>query len=88
MSKPVTLIIIGAGGRGTGYSNLVKGLNGRAKIVGVAEPRDFYRNRIANDHKVEQDKIFTTWEDVVKVPKFADAVVICTQDNMHVAPAV
>ena len=88
MAEPVKLIIIGAGGRGTGYSELVKNINSRAKVVGVAEPREFFRERIAKDHQIPRENVFNSWEDVVKVPKFADAVIICTQDHMHVEPAV
>lgn len=88
MASPVKLIIIGAGCRGTGYAEFVKEFPERAKIVGVAEPRDFYRERIVKEHDVPAENTFTTWEDVAKVPKFADAVLICTQDNMHEEPAI
>lgn len=88
MAEPVKLIVIGAGGRGTGYSNLVKNMNGEAQIVGVAEPRDFYRERIVREHNVAPEHVFHSWDEVTKVPKFADGVLICTQDNMHEEPAI
>ena len=87
-SAPVKIIVIGAGGRGTCYANFVKDCPERAQIVGVAEPREFYRENIVKGHNVPAENVFTTWEDLVKVPKFADAVLICTQDAMHEAPAV
>ncbi len=37
---PVTLLIIGAGGRGFDYANHVRQDPQRAKVVGVAEPRE------------------------------------------------
>ena len=41
--KPVELIIAGAGDRGFVYASYAKVHPKRAKIVGVAEPREFYR---------------------------------------------
>jgi predicted dehydrogenase len=37
---------------------------------------------------IAADKVFHSWEEVAAVPKFADAVLITTQDTMHVEPAV
>lgn len=88
MSKIAELIVIGAGGRGTGYSNIIKHYEGRAKVVAVAEPRDFFRNRVGDLFELPEDKRFLSWEDVAKLPRFADAVLICTQDHMHEAPAI
>ena len=49
MDKKVPeIIIIGCGGRGTGYAAYVKNFPEQAKIVAVAEPRDFYRNQVAD----------------------------------------
>lgn len=88
MSEPLKLIVIGCGSRGTGYSKFVEEYPERAKIVAVAEPREFYRNRIADKHNIPEEYRFRTWEDVAKLPKFADAVMICTPDALHEAPAV
>lgn len=86
--KPVTVVIIGAGGRGNGYSSLIENLGGRAKVVGVAEPRDYYRERLAKIHGIPKERQFKCWSEVAKVPRFADAVFVCTQDHMHEAPAI
>lgn len=88
MSNPVSLIIIGAGGRGTGYANLIKALGDRATVTAVAEPRDFQRNRIGDMFNIPEERRFRCWSEVAKLPKFADAVCICTQDAMHEEPAI
>lgn len=36
---------------------------------------------------LDDDKVFNDWEDVAKLPRFADAVVISTLDKLH-APMV
>ena len=86
--KPVELIIAGAGDRGSVYASYAKEHPKRAKIVGVAEPRDFYRERMADEHDIPEDNVFTDWKDMAKEKKFADAVIIATQDVMHRDPAL
>ncbi|TET10743.1 MAG: Gfo/Idh/MocA family oxidoreductase [Candidatus Thorarchaeota archaeon] len=86
--KPVELIIAGAGDRGTVYASYAKAHPKRAKVVGVAEPRDFYRERMVEDHNIPEKNVFTDWKDLAKKDKFADAVIIATQDHMHKGPAL
>ncbi len=88
MSKPVSVIIIGAGGRGQGYANLIKELGDRATVTAVAEPREFQRNAIGEKFNIPEEKRFHCWSEVAKLPKFADAVFICTMDGLHEAPAL
>jgi len=85
---PVTLAIIGAGSRGAGYATFATAFPGRAKVVAVAEPREDVRRAIARAHGIPADRQFASWEEAAALPKFADAVVIATQDRMHTAPAL
>jgi len=85
--KTVTILLIGAGGRCSIYSHLIKRLGSRAKVVGVAEPRQFFRDRIVAEHEIPAANVFATWQDAARHPKMADAVIIGTQDRMHVEPA-
>jgi len=87
-SKPITLLIAGAGGRGTGFGRFAIENPERAQVVGVAEPRDFYRNRVAETHRIRSENVFHDWKDAAKRERFADAVLICTQDAMHAEPAI
>ena len=88
MSKPVTLAVIGAGARGYGYARFAKNYPDRLKIVAVADPNDFCRNRLASEYDIPAEKCFHTWQEFCAQPKMCDAVAICTQDSMHEAPAV
>ncbi len=85
--KPVKILIVGAGDRGTEYAQLAK-KNGGTTVVGVADPRDFYRNQIAEMHDVPADNLFTDWRQMIERDKFADAVVISTLDRDHIEPAL
>lgn len=86
--KKVSLIIVGGGGRGTIYSRLLKEISERAEVVAVAEPREFFRERIAEMHGVPAENAVADWRELAARPKFADAVVVATQDRMHLEPAL
>lgn len=83
VKKPVSILILGAGGRGFAYANLAKQLPKLAKITAVAEPRDFHREKMAREHGIAPEMTFHTWQEACKKPRMADAVAICTQDAMH-----
>ena len=78
----------GAGSRGAGYAGYALARPEEAKIVGVAEPREFHRKKMATEHAIPEDAVFTDWQVMVARPKFADAVIIATQDRMHTEPAI
>ncbi|MCK5851836.1 Gfo/Idh/MocA family oxidoreductase [bacterium] len=86
--KNVEIIIIGAGDRGSCYSSYVLACPESAKIVGVAEPREEWRNRLVQAHKIPVTNIAKDWRELISRPKFADAVIIATQDSKHVEPAI
>lgn len=86
--KPVQFIVAGAGSRGTGYAAYATENPNLAELVGVAEPREIPRMRLATEHDVPPDNIFLDWQEAAAREKFADAVVITTQDAMHTEPAI
>jgi predicted dehydrogenase len=84
---PASLLVIGAGQRGTGYARWVLAHPGRARVVGVAEPRAARRSALASEHHIAAENVVESWAELAARPKFADAVLICTQDRMHAEPA-
>ena len=86
--NPVRYIIIGAGSRGTGYASYASTHPNLAEVVGVAEPRDQARMRLVADHDIPPDNVYSDWQQAAAREKFADAVVITTQDAMHAEPAI
>lgn len=86
--KKVKLIIAGAGSRGTGYAEFAQAYPDRLEIAGVAEPREFYRNEMVNKFKIPAENVYAGWQEMAKRKKFADGVIIATQDNMHTEPAL
>ena len=88
MSLPVTLAVLGAGARGTGYAKYAEKYPDLLKIVAVADPIDLRRNSMGDAYDIPEDKRFISWEDFVKEPKMCDGVIISTQDALHEAPAI
>jgi predicted dehydrogenase len=86
--KPVTVLIAGGGGRGSTYAAFAQAHPDRMQVVGVAEPRDFYRQRLAHTYAIPSENVFRDWREAAGRPRLADAVIVATQDAMHVEPAV
>ncbi|MBQ7039848.1 MAG: Gfo/Idh/MocA family oxidoreductase [Clostridia bacterium] len=84
--KTLKVILIGAGGRGRAYTDLMQ--DERFKVVAVAEPVDARRNYIKELHNIPEEMCFTTWEPLLDLEKFADIAIISTMDRMHFAPAM
>lgn len=86
--KILKVIVIGAGNRGMGYTDIMASSPEKFKVVGVAEPIEDRREYIKKKHGVEEKYCFDTWEKILSVPKFADVAIISTMDRMHLEPAV
>ena len=84
---PVSMVVIGAGQRGTGYARWAKRHPDRAVVVGVAEPREVRRARLAAEHGIAARNVAADWRQLAGRGRLADAVLICTQDRMHAGPA-
>jgi len=87
-ARAVTAITLGAGNRGNVYGNFASRFPDQLRIVGVAEPIALRRQRYTTQHAIPADAVFTTWEHVFDRPKFADAIVITTPDDLHYAPCM
>jgi predicted dehydrogenase len=83
----VDVLVIGAGQRGSGYARWVLEHPDRARVVGVAEPRPAWRERLASAHGIATENAVAGWAELAARGKIADAVLICTQDRMHTEPA-
>jgi predicted dehydrogenase len=86
--KQVTAIIAGAGGRGMTYSEFSQEHPDRFKIVGVAEPKEWNRQFMAKTYDLPAENVYADWRDLASRPRFADMVIIATQDAMHLEPTI
>ena len=86
--KPISAITLGAGNRGNVYGNYGIQFPMELDIVGVAEPIPIRNERYAKKHTIPEANRFTTWEHVFEKPKFADAIIITTPDDLHYGPCM
>ena len=84
---PVSVVVIGAGDRGTGYARWALRHPDRASVVAVAEPREVRRAQFAAEHGIAARNVAVDWRQLAGRGRLADAVLICTQDRMHAGPA-
>jgi predicted dehydrogenase len=87
-NKPVTCIILGAGSRGNTYAAWSKEFPEQMRVVGVAEPIPSRQERFARMYDIPAAHRFPSWDDALAVPKFADAILITTPDQLHHGPAM
>jgi len=85
--SPVSMIVVGAGQRGAGYTRWAGRNPGRASVVAVAEPDPVRRARLAAEHGIAAGNAVADWRPLAERGRLADAVLICTQDRMHAEPA-
>ncbi|MEG0952181.1 MAG: Gfo/Idh/MocA family oxidoreductase, partial [Niameybacter sp.] len=87
--RQVTAIIVGGGLRGGfAYAPYAVSHPHEFKIVGVAEPIKERREFLKEKYQIDEAHCFESWEQILELPKFADAAMICTQDQMHFEPAM
>ncbi|MFI7706797.1 Gfo/Idh/MocA family protein [Nonomuraea sp. NPDC049480] len=86
--EPVRVVLVGTGIRGEIYGHWIDEHPDRAEVVAVAEPHPARQRIAAERHRLPTSAIFQDWRELVGRPRFADAVVITTQDAQHVEPAV
>lgn len=88
ITNPVTAITIGAGARGNTYGDYAIKHPNELKIVGVAEPIKIRNERFSKKHNIKINNSFQSWEYIFEQPKFADAIIITTPDDLHYAPCI
>ncbi|MBQ4339139.1 MAG: Gfo/Idh/MocA family oxidoreductase [Clostridia bacterium] len=86
--KPLKTVIVGGGHRSIVYSQLASVKPDKLEIVGVADPDEVRRNAIARMFDIPAEHCFKTAQELAKAPKFADAVINGTMDDIHVETTV
>ena len=86
--KPVSVVAIGAGNRTNKYLEYVKQHPDEVKLVGVVELNDIRRKHVAERFGLDESQCFADYRDFFLHPVDADAVMICTPENMHFEPTM
>ncbi|XP_062601789.1 putative oxidoreductase YteT [Saccostrea cucullata] len=83
-----TAIVIGAGMRGIGYAYFQNCKPKEFKVIAAADPKEYQRREVQNLCDIPDDMVFQDWREIAGRDKFADCVIICTQDQQHKDPAI
>lgn len=88
MSSPLKTIIVGGGHRSLIYASLAEIKPEKMQIVGIVDPDPIRRENISKQFNIPQEHCFEYVEDLIKVPRFADAAINGTMDNIHVKTTI
>ena len=86
--KKMTAILIGAGGRGTTYTDIMARVPEKFQVIAVAEPIRSRRDHIRELHNIPDEYCFEDYKPLLALGKIADLAIICTMDRDHFAPAM
>ncbi|WP_308635199.1 Gfo/Idh/MocA family protein [Paenibacillus silvisoli] len=87
--RTIKAALIGAGQRGAGaYAPYALAHPEEIEFVAVAESDPERRELFRQEHRIPLECCYANWEELLAGPKLADALLICTQDNMHYEPAL
>jgi predicted dehydrogenase len=89
MKPPIKAIMIGAGQRGyEAYGPYASDHPDQLQFTAVAEPDAERRVRFASRHNIPVERQYESWEPLLIEPQLGEAALICTQDWLHVEPAL
>ncbi|NRF71851.1 Gfo/Idh/MocA family oxidoreductase [Aquincola sp. S2] len=88
LERPVRVLMIGAGHRGSIYAGFALHSPGEMQVVAVADPNPLRRNRLGDATGVPAACRFDDWREALAAPRVADAVIIATPDREHAAPCL
>ncbi|MDX6264742.1 MAG: hypothetical protein QOH84_6430 [Kribbellaceae bacterium] len=83
----VTLALVGGGLRGQLYARSAVG-SGAGRVTAIAEPDPDRRAALGAEFAVPADRLYADWSELADAGRLADAAIIATQDQLHMAPAV
>lgn len=86
--EKVSIVLIGAGQRGVIYSSYALLHPNELEVIAVAEIDIERRENFRKTHGLTNDMCFSSWEELLAVPKLADAAIICTPDKTHLLPSL
>ena len=81
---PIKVIIVGMGGRASIYSAVALTNPELLQVVGVVDVNPERTRQAQLMFDLPEECCFTTVEELVAVPRFADAAINCTMDRLHV----
>ena len=85
---PVSIVAIGAGNRTHKYLEYIEKHPEVVRLVGVVELNDIRRNKVAERFGLDTSCCYSDYQEFFHRPLKADAVMVCTPENMHFEPTM
>jgi len=82
------IVLIGAGDRGTTYTDWILKNSNSLKVTAVADPDLEKQKRIMKKHGLSSENCFGDWRDLIHSDLSCDGVIIATPDKQHTEPAL
>ncbi len=83
--RQIDAVLIGVGHRSVAYGRYAEKHPAEMRVVGVAEPNEIRRSRIAKRFNIPADRQYETAEQLAAAPKFADVAINGTMDRQHLS---
>jgi predicted dehydrogenase len=88
MNDRFQFAILGCGGRGNYFSQLIQMHPEVGTVAAVADPDRARRDRVGDRHGVPAEMRLEKWEDLLGRPRLADVVVDTLMDQLHAPSAI
>lgn len=88
MTNSIRIVAIGAGNRTNKYLEYVRQHPDMVQLVGVVELNDIRRQYVAERFGLEPSQCYVDYRDFFQAPVQADAVMVCTPEDMHFEPCM
>ena len=88
VKQAVSVVIIGIGNRGATYARYAGKFPQVMKIVGIVDNNTVRLKKYAKMYNVPLEYQFNSLEDFYAAPKFCDAAIIATPDDLHYVPTM
>lgn len=75
--------VLGYGGRGRTYAQICKNMKTHYQVIAVIEKNPKVLQIAKKEHKLNDNQIFSDYDEFLKQRKEADLLMICTQDQQH-----
>ena len=88
VNRTISVVIIGIGNRGRVYANYAKKFPQIMQVAGIVENNVKRLERCGKEYGVPQEHLFKSLDEFYATPKFCDAAIISTPDDLHYEPAL
>lgn len=79
----VSVVVVGAGNRGRTYGRYALNNKDVMQVVGVSDINPERKLDYALKHGIPEERRYGDFHEILSVPKFAEAMLICLPDDLH-----